>query len=64
MTTRPNKGDRRCKVIRDRFVPGAWRVEKMNEDGGYAAVAIFHGPSARECTIQYARRRFGEFDEI
>jgi hypothetical protein len=44
--------------------PAAWRVEKMDEDGGYECVEVFAGPSARQRAIDYARHRFGEFDEI
>jgi aryl-alcohol dehydrogenase-like predicted oxidoreductase len=53
-----------AKVFEDREIPGNWRVEKMNEDGGYEVVKVFTGPDAREQTRRYAEREFGEFDEI
>jgi hypothetical protein len=56
--------DLRAKVFRDRIVRDIWRVEKMDRDGGFECVEIFAGPYARECAIDYARHRFGEFDEI
>jgi hypothetical protein len=54
----------RAKVFEDRTIPGAWRVEKMNEDGDYVAFVIFAGPNAHQNAIDYARQRFGTFDEI
>jgi hypothetical protein len=63
-TERPNADDLRAKVFRDRIVREVWRVEKMDQDGGYECIEIFTGPNARERAIEYARHRFGEFDEI
>jgi hypothetical protein len=56
--------DLRAKVFRDREQPAHWRVEKMDTDGGVECIEIFGGPNARERAIDYARHRFGEFDEI
>ena len=56
--------DLRAKVFRDRIVRDVWRVEKIDEDGGYEAIEIFSGPRARERAIDHARHRFREFDEI
>jgi hypothetical protein len=61
---RPNADDLRAKVFRDRVSRDAWRVEKMDEDGGVECIEIFGGSNARERAINYARHRFGEFDEI
>ena len=56
--------DLRANVFRDRIDDATWRVEKVDEDGGYECVEVFGGPSARQRTIDYARHRFGYFDEI
>jgi hypothetical protein len=56
--------DTRAKVFEDRETPGNWRVEKMNEDGGYEAVKVFTGSRARLEAIKYTHREFGEFVEI
>jgi hypothetical protein len=61
---RPNADDLRAKVFQDREHPGHWHVEKMDEDGGYECTMIFAGPNARQRAIDYARYRFGDFDEI
>ena len=63
-TERPNADDLRAKVFQDREYQGNWRVEKMDEDGGYQCTVIFAGPNARQRAIDYARHRFGDFDEI
>ena len=60
----PTPEDLRAKVFEDRETPGNWRVEKMDEDGGYDAVKVFTGPDARQQAIRYAEREFGAFDEI
>ena len=60
----PNPNEFRAKVFEDRETPGNWRVEKMDEDGGYQVVKVFTGPDARQQAIQYAEREFGAFDEI
>jgi hypothetical protein len=52
-----------CKVI-EGVVPGEWRIETTNEDGGCEMARTFLGPDARLRTINYAQRRFGQFDEI
>jgi hypothetical protein len=49
----------RAKVFQDRAIPRAWRVVKMNEDGGYEAFVIFAGPHARQNAINYARQLDG-----
>ena len=59
-TTGPTPDDLRAKVFEDRERPGDWRVEKMDEDGGYDVVKVFTGPDAREKAIRYAEREFGE----
>lgn len=61
---RPLTNDLRAKVFADRELPGAWRVEKMDADGGYECVEVFGGLNARERAIDYARYRFGGFDEV
>ena len=60
----PSPDDFRAKVFRDRVTLGIWRVEKMDEDGGYETVRVFSGPDAREQAIRYAVEKFGTFDEI
>jgi hypothetical protein len=60
----PTPKDFRAKVFEDRETPGNWRVEKMDEDGGYQVVKVLTGPDARQHAIQYAEREFGAFDEI
>ena len=60
----PTLNDLRAKVFEDRETPGNWRVEKMDEDGGYDAVKVFTGPDARERAIRYAELEFGDYDEI
>jgi hypothetical protein len=59
MTTHPN-----CKVIEDSAVPGEWRIETISESGRFEMVQTFRGADARLRAIDYARRRFGGFDEI
>lgn len=56
--------DLRAKVFEDRAIPGAWRVEKMDEDGGYELVKVFTGTRARQNAIRFAEQKFGEYDEI
>ena len=46
----------RAKVVEDRDIPGAWRVEKMDKDGSCVAFAIFAGPNAHQHAIEYARQ--------
>src|SRR5438270_12116895 len=58
----PTPDDLRAKVFEDRETPGNWRVEKMDEDGGYDVVKVFTGPDAREQAIRYAERGLGIFD--
>ena len=52
-----------AKVFEDRRVPGDWRVEWFDDDGG-CEVAIFSGPNAREWALGHADRQYGNFDEI
>jgi len=47
MTNGPTPEDLRAKVFEDRETPGNWRVEKMNEDGGYEVVKVFTGATHR-----------------
>nr|UXE45992.1 hypothetical protein Hi04_10k_c5482_00038 [uncultured bacterium] len=56
--------DLRAKVFQDREDRDGWRVEKIDEDGGYECVEVFAGPNARQRAIDYTRHRFGDFDEI
>jgi hypothetical protein len=63
-TDHPNPDDLRAKVFRDRVDRDRWRVEKMDEDGGYECVEVFAGPNALQRAIDYARHRFGDFDVI
>lgn len=51
MNDGPTPDDLRAKVFEDRETPGNWRVEKMDEDGGYDVVKVFTGPDAREQAI-------------
>jgi hypothetical protein len=51
--------DLRAKVVEDRAIPGAWRVEKMDKDGGYEMFAIFAGPSARQNAVNCALQLLG-----
>ena len=54
----------RTKVFEDRITPGYWRVEKMDEDGGYEEVKVFTGPDARWQAIRYAADKYDVFDVI
>jgi hypothetical protein len=47
MSGGPTPNDFRAKVFEDRGVPANWRVEKMDEAGGYEVVKVFTGPDAR-----------------
>jgi hypothetical protein len=62
--SRPTPEDLRAKVFEDRITPGDWRVEKMDDDGGYEVVKVFTWSDPREQAIQYAEREFGVYDEI
>lgn len=64
MSSGPTREDLRAKVFEDRETPGNWRVEKLDEDGGYEVVEVFTGPDAGQQAIRYADQRFGVFDEI
>ena len=64
MNDGPTRDDLRAKVFEDRLTPGNWRVEKMDDDGGYEVVKIFSGPDARGQAIGFAEREFGNYDEI
>jgi hypothetical protein len=52
-----------AKVFEDRHYTGVWRVEWVKDDGG-CEVAIFSSPQARERTIRYADRQYGNAVEI
>jgi hypothetical protein len=58
MSDGPIADDFRAKVFRDREHSGNWRVEKMDDDGGFE-VAIFSGEDARQRAIRYADREYG-----
>ena len=60
----PTPEDLRAKVFRDRVNPADWRVEKMDDEGGYVVVEVFSGPDARQQAIRYAKSKFGAYDEI
>ena len=60
----PTPEDLRAKVFEDRQTPGSWRVEKMDEDGGYEVVKVFSGSLAQRRAIDYAEREFGQYDVI
>jgi hypothetical protein len=47
-------------VFEDREVPGQWRVEKFNGDGG-CGVKTFTGPHARKQAIDYASVHYDIF---
>ena len=64
MSDGPIPGDLRAKVFQDRETPGRWRVEKMDEDGGYEVVKVFSGSLAQRHAISYAEREFREYDVI
>jgi hypothetical protein len=64
MNDGPSPDDFRAKVFRDRVNPDDWRVEKMDDDGGYEVVEVFTGPDARQQAIRYAKSKFGAYDEI
>ena len=51
-----------AQVFEDRQLPGDWRVEWVDDDGGIE-VAIFSGPNARERALTYADRQYGRFEE-
>jgi hypothetical protein len=53
-----NEDGTRAKVFEDRETSGDWRVEKMDEDGGYEVVKVFTMPSVREQAIRYAEQEF------
>jgi hypothetical protein len=53
----------KSSTFKDRVLPDAWRVEKMETDGAIE-VAIFSGPRAYERAICYADRQYGDFDEV
>ena len=56
----------KTRVFKDQTVPVTWRVEsEVTGDGGVEVeAAVFSGPNARARAIDYARYRFGDFDEI
>ena len=60
-TDGPTTDDLRAKVFEDRITPGDWRVEKMDEDGGYEDIKVFTGPDARRQAIRYAANKYGVF---
>ena len=57
----PTPDDLRAKVFEDRVTPGSWRVEKIDEDGGYEVVKVFTGSLAQRRAIIYAQREFGDY---
>ena len=52
-----------AKVFEDRVIPGDWRVEWIDDDGGIE-VAIFAGPNARERARRYADFQYRVFEEV
>jgi len=61
---RPTPSDLRAHVFEDRVNAGDWRVEKMDEDGGYEEVKVFTGPDARRQAIRYAAEKYDGDIEI
>jgi hypothetical protein len=51
-------GSEPAAVFEDREVPGQWRVERFDQDGG-CEVEVFISPNARHQAIDYAKRRYG-----
>jgi hypothetical protein len=54
MRDAPSPEDFRAKVFEDRETRGNWRVEKMDEDGGYEVVKVFSWTKALQQAIRYA----------
>ncbi len=54
---------RALRAILDKLIPGQWRVEWFDDDGG-CEVEIFTGSNARERALHYADRQYGDFDEL
>jgi len=55
--------DRTGKGFRGSQSPGEWRVEKFDDDG-WAEIAIFGGPNARQRAIEYPNWRYRDFEEV
>ena len=55
-------GSEPAAVFEDREIVGQWRVEKVDQEGGYE-VRIFTGPYARDQAIDYAKERYGTYLE-
>ena len=53
----------KARVFPDRIVNGEWRVEREVDDGAIE-VAGFSGLDARERALTFARRYYGEFEEV
>ena len=53
----------RAKVFEDREIPGQWRVEWFDDDGG-CEVEVFIGFDARWQAIRHAADKYGVFDVI
>ena len=51
------------QAIRGSSVPGAWGVERLDEDGA-CEVAIFCASGAYPRAVLCADRQYGDFDEI
>ena len=53
----------RAKVFEDREIPGQWRVEWFDDDGG-CEVDVFTGFDARWQAIRCAADKYGVFEVI
>ena len=58
----PRPRDLRAKVFEDQDFRDSWRVEKLDVDGATCHGAIFSGRAAREQSIRYADREYGDFE--
>jgi hypothetical protein len=46
-----------AEVLGDAYAPGAWRVEKIDGEGGIE-LTIFVGPDAKDRAEEYATRHY------
>jgi hypothetical protein len=53
-----------AKVFEDREIPGQWRVEWFDDDGGCELVEIFTGPFARRRALRCAMQKYRHFKEV
>jgi hypothetical protein len=55
MSGGPTPNDFRAKVFEDRGVPANWRVEKMDEAGGYEVVKVSPDRTHEELSLRSQR---------